>query len=55
MIATYSMAYPLSAGVGSLLSGSAIQLAGYYWMFLFAAALNIPGLIVTFKNWSSLK
>ena len=55
VIATYSMAYPLSAGVGSLLAGGAIQLAGYFWMFLFAAALNIPGLIVTFKNWSSLK
>ena len=49
------MAYPLSAGVGSLLAGGAIQLAGYFWMFLFAAALNIPGLIVTCKNWSSLK
>jgi hypothetical protein len=24
-------------------------------MACFAAALNIPGLIVTFKNWSSLK
>ncbi len=55
MIATYSMAYPLSAGVGALLAGSAIQLAGYFWMFLFAAALNIPGLIVIWKNWSSLK
>ena len=55
VIATYSMAYPLSAGVGSLLTGSAIHLAGYDWMFLFAAALSIPGLIVTFKNWSSLK
>jgi MFS family permease len=55
VIATYSMAYPLSAGVGSLLTGAAIQLAGYYWMFLFIAALNIPGLIVTCKNWSSLK
>ena len=55
VIATYSMAYPLSAGVGSLLAGGAIQLAGYFWMFLFAAALNIPGLIVTFRNWSSLK
>ncbi|MSP38246.1 MAG: MFS transporter [Deltaproteobacteria bacterium] len=55
VIATYSMAYPLSAGVGSLLTGAAIQLAGYYWMFLFAAALNIPGLIVVYKNRASLK
>lgn len=55
VITTYSMAYPLSAGVGSLLTGGAIQVAGYFWMFLFAAALNVPGLIITFKNWSSLK
>ncbi|MBM4297580.1 MAG: MFS transporter [Deltaproteobacteria bacterium] len=55
VIATYSMAYPLSAGAGALLAGAAIQLAGYFWMFLFAAALNIPGLLVTWKNWSSLK
>jgi hypothetical protein len=38
-----------------LLTGSAIEIAGYYWMFLLAAALNIPGLIVTLKHWSSLK
>jgi MFS family permease len=55
VIATYSMAYPLSAFAGSLLTGSAIEIAGYYWMFLLAAALNIPGLIVTLKHWSSLK
>lgn len=55
VISTYSMAYPLSAGVGSLVTGGAIQLAGYFWMFLLVAALNIPGLIVTLKNWSRLK
>jgi len=54
-MATYSMAYPSSAFVGSLLTGSIIQVAGYFWMFLFVAALNIPGLIVTLKNWSRLK
>ena len=55
VIATYSMAYPLSAGVGSLLTGAAIEIAGYYWMFLFIASLTIPGLMVVYKNWSSLK
>jgi MFS family permease len=54
VIATYSMAYPLSAFVGSLLTGSAIQLAGYFWMFLFVATLKIPGLVMTFKNWRRL-
>jgi MFS family permease len=55
VMATYSMAYPLSAFVGSLLIGSAIELAGYYWMFLFVATLKIPGLIVTCRHWSNLK
>ena len=55
VIATYSMAYPLSAGVGSLLAGSAIQIAGYKWMFIFIALLNIPGLWVTWKNRARLR
>jgi MFS family permease len=55
VMATYSMAYPLSAFVGSLLTGSAIQIAGYFWMFVFLAALSIPGVIITLKNLPSLK
>ena len=55
VIATYSMAYPLSAGVGSMLAGSAIQIAGYTWMFFFIAMINIPGLWITLKNRASLK
>jgi MFS family permease len=55
VIATYSMAYPLSAGVGSMLAGSAIQIAGYTWMFFFIAMINIPGLWITWKNRASLK
>ena len=46
-MATYSMAYPFSTFVGALVTGSVIQWAGYFWMFLVIAALNIPGLIVT--------
>jgi hypothetical protein len=49
------MAYPFSTFVGALVTGSVIQWAGYFWMFLVIAALNIPGLIVTLKNWSRLK
>ena len=55
VIATYSMAYPLSAGVGSMLAGGAIQLAGYTSMFIFIAMLTIPGLWITWKNRRSLK
>ena len=39
VIATYSMAYPLSAGVGSLLAGSAIQMP-VTPDFIFIALLN---------------
>ncbi|MBI4522437.1 MAG: MFS transporter [Deltaproteobacteria bacterium] len=54
-MATFSIAYPLGAGVGSLVIGSAVDLAGYYWMFLMAAGLEAIGLAVAFINWSKLK
>jgi MFS family permease len=43
-MATFSVAYPLSYGVGSLLTGSAIDLAGYLGMFLLLAATQAGGL-----------
>ena len=33
-MATFSVAYPLSYGVGSLITGSAVEVAGYTGMFL---------------------
>lgn len=44
-MATFSIAYPLSYGVGSLLTGSTIEVAGYGGMFLALAALQSLGLI----------
>ncbi len=44
-MATFSIAYPLSYGVGSLLTGSAIQIAGYNGMFFILAGLQAVGLI----------
>jgi MFS family permease len=44
-MATFSIAYPLSYGVGSLLTGSAIQIAGYSGMFFILAGLQAIGLI----------
>ena len=44
-MATFSIAYPLSYGVGSLLTGSTIEVAGYVGMFLALAALQSLGLI----------
>lgn len=54
-MASFSVAYPLSAGAGALLAGSAVELAGYFWMYLMAAALGAAGLLITLTNWSSLE
>ena len=54
-MASFSIAYPLAAGAGALLTGSAVEVAGYFWMYLMAAALGAAGLLVTLTNWSSLK
>jgi len=44
-MATFSVAYPLSYGAGSLITGSAIDLAGYVGMFLLLAAVQAAGLV----------
>ena len=54
-VATYSMAYPMSAGVGSLVSGGAIELVGYVWMYVFVAGLNFFGLWAIYKYWPNVK
>jgi MFS family permease len=54
-MATFSVAYPLSYGVGSLITGSAVSLVGYSWMYLIMAGLGAVGLMVTFVNWPKLK
>jgi len=54
-MASFSMAYPLSYGVGSLLMGSIVEIGGYIEMFLTAAGLSAAGLAVALTNWSRLK
>ncbi|HEX9786601.1 MAG TPA: MFS transporter [Candidatus Binatia bacterium] len=54
-MATFSVAYPLSYGVGSLITGSAVEIAGYVGMFLILAALQAGGLIFTLVNSAKLK
>jgi MFS family permease len=44
-MATFSVAYPLSYGVGSLLTGSAVQFAGYTGMFFLLSAVQGAGLL----------
>jgi MFS family permease len=54
-MATFSVAYPLSYGVGSLLIGSAVEILGYIGMFLFASALGALGLALALVNAAKLK
>jgi MFS family permease len=54
-MATFSVAYPLSYGVGSLLTGSAVEIAGYIGMFLIVAGVGSSGLILTLVSGSKLK
>ena len=44
-MATFSVAYPLSYGVGSFITGSAVELAGYTGMFLVLTAVQALGLV----------
>ncbi|HEU4343431.1 MAG TPA: MFS transporter [Candidatus Binatia bacterium] len=54
-MASFSVAYPLSYGVGSLLTGSAVDIVGYVWTYLFLAGLGASGVLLTLANWSRLK
>ncbi len=54
-MASFSVAFPLSNGLGALLNGLAVDLAGYSWMYIIAAAICASGLALTAKNWSLLK
>ena len=49
-MATFSMAYPLSYGLGSLLIGSAVESTGYAGMYLLLAAVEAVGLIFILMN-----
>jgi MFS family permease len=54
-MASFSVAYPLAAGVGALLTGSVVEVAGYFPMYLMAAGLGAAGLLVVVATWPSLK
>lgn len=54
-MATFSVGYPLSYGVGSLLMGSIVEIGGYIGMFLTAAGLSAAGLALALAKWSRLK
>jgi MFS family permease len=54
-MATFSVAYPLSYGLGSLIIGGAVEIAGYSGMFLFLTALQAAGLIFAIANSANLR
>ena len=54
-MATFSVAYPLSYGVGSLITGTAVEITGYSGMFLVLAAVQGLGLIFALINAPNLR
>src|SRR5262245_13400677 len=54
-MATFSVAYPLSYGLGSLITGSAVEVAGYSGMFLVLSALQALGLVFAMINAANLR
>jgi len=54
-MATFSIALPLSNGVGALICGSLVQWFGFFSMYLILAALGAAGLVITIANRARLK
>jgi predicted MFS family arabinose efflux permease len=54
-MASFSVAYPLSYGVGSLITGGAVEAAGYVGMFIVLAAVQAFGLIFALLNAPNLR
>jgi MFS family permease len=54
-MASFSVSLPLSTGLGGLLSGLAIDVGGYTWMYLMTATLCAFGLLLTKRYWAQLK
>jgi len=54
-MATFSIALPLSNGIGALLCGSLVQWFGFFWMYAIGAAIAAGGLLITIANRARLK
>ena len=54
-MATFSIAYPLSYGVGSVMTGSTIEFAGYTGMFLVMAGVQALGLVFALAQAQNLR
>ena len=54
-MATFSIALPLSNGVGALICGGLVEWVGYFWMYLVLGGIAAGGLAVTIANRGNLK
>jgi MFS family permease len=54
-MATFSVALPLSNGVGALICGGLVQWLGFFWMYIVAGFIAAGGLLVTIINRAYLK
>lgn len=54
-MATFSVAYPLSYGLGSLVTGGAVEIAGYAGMFVILTAVQALGLVFACANAGRLR
>jgi predicted MFS family arabinose efflux permease len=54
-MATFSIALPLSNGVGALICGSLVQGFGFLWMYVAVAAIATVGLLITIAQRAHLK
>jgi MFS family permease len=54
-MATFSIALPLSNGVGALICGGLVQWSGFFSMYLSVACIATGGLAITAANRARLK
>jgi MFS family permease len=54
-MATFSIALPLSNGVGALICGSLVEGFGFFWMYVAVAAIAAAGLLITIAQRAHLK
>lgn len=54
-MATFSVALPLSNGVGALVCGTLVQWFGFFWMYAIGAVIAAGGLVITIVNRARLK
>ncbi|HEX9878574.1 MAG TPA: MFS transporter [Candidatus Binatia bacterium] len=54
VMATFSTALPMSMGLGAMVTGIIVEVAGYSWMFVAAMAMVSMGLLLAVMKWSTL-